>query len=318
VTALYPDIEPYESGMLEVGDGNLVYWEVCGNARGKPAVVLHGGPGSGCTPYHRRLFDPRRYRIVLFDQRGCGRSTPHAADETTDLATNATRHLLADLETLRAHLGIERWLVYGNSWGSTLALAHAEQHPDRVTEIVLLAVTMTRRSEIEWLYHGAGRFFPEAWERFRDGVPAAERDGNLVDAYYRLLQDPAPAVRERAARDWCAWEDAVVAIHPDAPPHPRYEDARFRMAFARLVTHYFHHHAWLEDGVLLSNAHRLRGIPGVLIHGRLDIGGPLVTAWQLAKAWPDARLVVLDAGHSSADPGMSEAVVDATDRFANS
>jgi proline iminopeptidase len=187
-----------------------------------------------------------------------------------------------------------------------------------VTEIVLLAVTMTRRSEIEWLYHGAGRFFPEAWERFRDGVPAAERDGNLVDAYYRLLQDPAPAVRERAARDWCAWEDAVVAIHPDAPPHPRYEDARFRMAFARLVTHYFHHHAWLEDGVLLSNAHRLRGIPGVLIHGRLDIGGPLVTAWQLAKAWPDARLVVLDAGHSSADPGMSEAVVDATDRFANS
>lgn len=312
---LYPAIEPHDSGMLDVGDANVVYWEVCGNPHGKPALVLHGGPGSGCTPRHRRYFDPDAYRIVLLDQRGSGRSTPHAGEPTTDLSTNTTHHLLRDIELLRGHLDIERWLVFGNSWGSTLALAYAELHPDHVSEIVLLAVGTTRPSEIEWLYHGAGRFFPEAWSRFRAGVPAADRDGDLVDAYYRLLQHPDSSVREKAAQSWCAWEDAVVSIDPDAQPNPRYEDPRFRMAFARIVTHYFKHHAWLDDGALLAGADRLRGIPGVMIHGRIDISGPLITAWQLAQAWPDSELIAVDgAGHSSGD--MTGALLAATERFA--
>lgn len=317
MTTLYPDIEPYAHGMLDVGDGNLVYWEVCGNPQGKPALLLHGGPGSGCTPGMRRLFDPTRYRVVLFDQRNCGRSTPHASDPATSLAANTTPHLLADIELLRTTLGIERWLVFGMSWGSTLALAYAESHPDRVSEIVLAAVTTTRPGEIDWLYHGAGRFFPEAWERFRDGVPSAERDGNVVEAYARLLEHADPAVREQAAASWCAWEDAVVATNPAAGPNPRYADPRFRMAFARIVTHYFRHNAWLEDGQLLRDADRLSGIPGVLIHGRLDISSPLETAWQLAQAWVDSELVIVErSGHSSAEPGMAEAIVAATDRFA--
>jgi proline iminopeptidase len=289
---LYPPIEPYATGMLDVGDGNSVYWETCGTTTGKPAVVLHGGPGSGCTPQHRRFFDPSSYRVVLFDQRGSGRSTPHASKLTTDLSANTTQHLVTDIELLREHLGIERWLVFGNSWGSTLALAYAEQYPERVSEIVLVAVTMTRPSEIDWLYHGVGRFFPEEWARFRAGVPERARAGSLVDAYYELLQHPDVAVREQAARDWCEWEDAIVSIVPDAPPNPRYDDPRFRMAFARIVTHYFHHLAWLEDGALLRDAHLLGDIPGVLIHGRLDLGGPLLTAWELARAWPASELVV--------------------------
>ena len=316
MSALYPEIEPDESGMLDVGDGNRVYWESCGNPAGKPAVVLHGGPGSGCTPGHRRFFDPDRYHVFLFDQRNCGRSTPHAADFTTHLAANTTAHLVRDLEQLRALVGVERWLLYGHSWGSTLGLAYAEQYPERVSEIVLLAVTTTRRSEIDWLYHGVGRFFPEAWERFRAGAASPGGELDLVAAYHQLLEDDDDAVRWRAADDWCAWEDAVIESGGDARPNPRYADPRFRMAFARIVTHYFHHGAWLDDGALLNRAARLRGIPGVLIHGRLDLGGPLVTAWELSRAWPGSELVVVDAGHSSADPGMSEAVVDATDRFA--
>ena len=317
MTALYPPIEPYAHGTLDVADGNLVYWEACGNPQGKPALVLHGGPGSGCTPGMRRFFDPERYRAVLFDQRNCGRSTPHASDPATSLAANTTPHLLTDIEHLRMALEIDHWLVFGMSWGSTLALAYAESHPGQVSEIVLAAVTTTRREEIDWLYHGAGRFFPEAWERFREGVPPAERDGDLVEAYARLLDHPDPAVREAAAASWCAWEDAVVATNPEAGPNPRYADARFRMAFARIVTHYFRHNAWLEDGQLLREAGRLSGIPGVLIHGRLDISSPLSTAWELAQAWPGSELVIVErSGHSSAGPGMAEAIVAATDRFA--
>ena len=318
MTGLYPLIEPFDAGLLDVGDDNHVHWEVCGNPDGKPALVLHGGPGSGCTPFHRRLFDPERYRIVLFDQRGCGRSTPHAADFDTDLSVNTTSHLLADIERLREHLAIDRWLVYGNSWGSTLALVYAEQHPQHVSEIVLLAVTTTRPADLDWLFHGAGRFFPEAWRRFRDGVPVAERDGGLVAAYYRLLQSADPIVREQAARDWCAWEDAVVAVQEDWKPNPRYDDPRFRMCFARIVTHYFHHNAWLADNAVIANAHRLEGIPGVLIHGRLDISAPLATVFELAEAWPGAELVVLGGGHLATDRGMVDAVVAATDRFARS
>ena len=311
----YPPIEPYEHGMLDVGDGHLLHWETCGNPDGKPAVVLHGGPGSGCTPAHRRLFDPQEYRLVLLDQRGAGRSTPHASDPAADLSVNTTEHLLRDLERVREHLGIERWLVYGISWGSTLGLAYAERHADRVTEVVLAAVTMTRPADVRWLTHEVGRFFPAEWTRFRAGVPEADRQGELVDAYARLLADPEPAVREQAARDWCDWEEAIVSLESGGVPNPRYDDARFRMGFARTVTHYFRHAAWLADDQLLRDAHRLAGIPGVLIHGRFDLGGPMITAWELAQAWPGSELVVLDdSGHTSSDIG--DHVVTATDRFA--
>ena len=315
--ALHPETEPYDHGMLDVGDGHRLYWEVCGNPDGKPAVVLHGGPGSGCTAGQRRFFDPAAYRIVLFDQRGCGRSTPHAGDPTVDLSTNTTEHLLADVELLRRHLAVERWLVFGVSWGSTLGLAYAERHPERVTEVVLGAIATTSQREVRWITRDVGRLFPEQWARFRDGVPAGERDGSLVEAYSRLLAHPDPAVRARAARDWCDWEDAHVRVRPDDGHDPRYDDPAFRMAFARLVTHYWRHAAWLEDGALLRDAGRLAAIPGVLVHGRLDVGSPLDVAWELSRAWPGSSLVVVDeAGHSTRDPGMAEALVAATDRLA--
>jgi proline iminopeptidase len=317
VAGPYPGIEPYDQGMLEVGDGQRIAWEVSGNPEGKPAVVLHGGPGSGRTPGARRLFDPDAYRVVLFDQRGCGRSLPDAGEVTTDLSVNTTSHLLDDIERLRRHLGVERWLVRGGSWGSTLALAYAERHPERVTEVILTAVATTRRHEVEWITRRVGRLFPEQWARFRDGVPAAERDGDLAAAYARLLADPDPAVRERAARDWCRWEDTHVSVRPDHRPDPRYDDPRFRMTFARLVTHYWRHAAFLEDGALLANIGRLAGIPAVLVHGRLDVSSPLDVPWELARAWPGAELVVVEeAGHLAGDPGMAEATVAATDRFA--
>ena len=318
MTALYPKIEPFDHGMLQVGDGNLMYWELCGNPDGKPAVVLHGGPGSGCSHGARRFFDPAAYRIVLYDQRGCGRSRPHASDTTVDLASNTTDHLIADIEGLRKHLGIERWLVFGGSWGSTLGLAYAERFAERVSEMVMASVVTTSRREAQWVTREVGRYFPEPWARFRDGVPEADRDGDLVAAYYRLLNDPSHAVREKAARDWCTWEDAHVAVRPDHRPNPRYDDPVFRMAFARLVTHYWHHAAWLEDGALLRDAGRLAGIPGVLVQGRIDLSGPLDIAWHLSQAWPDSQLVIIDeAGHSTDDPGMSEALIAATDRFAS-
>jgi proline iminopeptidase len=317
MAGLYPEVEPYEHGMLDVGDGNLVYWETCGNPAGKPAVVLHGGPGSGCTPGWRRYFDPAAYRIALFDQRGCGRSTPHASDPTVDLAANTTHHLLADIERLRRHLGVERWLVFGASWGSTLGLAYAENYPERVSEIVLFSVVTTTHREGEWVTRDMGRLFPAEWARFRDGIPAAERDGSLVEAYSRLLHDPDPAVRVRAAADWCAWEDTHVSLVPGHRPSPRYEDPVFRMAFARLVTHYWRHAAWLEDGVLLREAKTLAGIPGVLVQGRLDVSGPPDIAWQLAQAWPGCEFVLVEqAGHGSGHPGMDGVLVAATDRFA--
>ncbi|MFF2526863.1 prolyl aminopeptidase [Streptomyces liangshanensis] len=299
----YPPIEPHDHGLLDVGDGNLVYWEVCGNPAGKPALVVHGGPGSGCNATARRYFDPDRYRVVLFDQRNCGRSTPHAGDPATDLRHNTTDHLIADMERLRVHLGIDKWLLYGGSWGSTLILAYAERHPGRVSEIVISSVTTTRRSEIDWLYRGAGQIFPEEWERFRDGVPEDGRKGGdlfeLLAAYGRLAEDPDPAVRERATADWCAWEDAVLSQEPHGSAHP-YSDRppAARQALVRICAHYFSHAAWLEEGALLRDAHQLAGIPGVLVHGRFDLAGPLVTAWELARAWPDARLeIVEDAGH---------------------
>jgi proline iminopeptidase len=314
VAGLFPPIEPYETGLLDVGDGHRLSWEASGNSRGVAAVALHGGPGSGCGAGGRRVFDPDRYRIIQFDQRGAGRSTPRV-DATTDLSTNTTAHLVRDIEALRTHLGIERWVVRGVSWGVTLGLAYAQAHADRVIGLVLNSVTMTRPADIHWLYHDVGRFYPDAWKRFRDGAPAQERDGDLVAAYHRLLNvQPDLAVRARAASDWCAWEDAASPM-PDGRPNPRYDDAAFRMTFARIVTHYFHHRAWLEPDQLLRDADRLEGIPGVLIHGRLDLGGPLDAAWLLAEAWPDADLIVVDTGHTGGTD-MTNAIVGATDRFA--
>jgi len=303
--------------MLDVGDGNVVYWEACGNPDGKPALVVHGGPGSGCGTGSRRYFDPERYRVILFDQRGCGRSIPHASDPATDMAVNTTHHLIADMERLREHLGIDRWLLYGGSWGSTLILAYAERYPQRVSEIVIVGVTTTRRSETEWLYRGVRRFFPEAWDRFRAGVPEADRDGDLVSAYARLLEDPDPDVRGRAATDWLTWEDAVISLEENGTPgaySDRPPDAS--LAFVRICSHYFSHDAWLEEDELLRNAGRLAGIPGVLIHGRQDMGSPLGTAWELAQAWPDAELIVVrDSGHTGSET-MKHRILETLDRFA--
>lgn len=314
MAALYPPLEPFGAGLLPVGDGNAVYWEQCGNPRGKPALVLHGGPGSGCTPGMRRYFDPARYRVVLMDQRNCGRSTPHAAEHDLALAANTTEHLIGDIELLRRALGIERWLVYGMSWGCTLGLAYAQRHPERVSELVFSAVTLTRREDVHWLYHGLADHFPEDWARFAAEAPGWEEHGSLVEAYRRRLSHPDRRVRERAAAAWCDWEDAIV---PEGRPNPRYADPRFRMAFARIVTHYFAHGAWLEDGQLLRDAERLDGTPGVLIHGKDDLASRVSAAEKLAAAWPGAELVTIgSAGHSSAGPGMAGRIVAALDRFA--
>jgi proline iminopeptidase len=300
VAELYPPIEPYDQGLLDVGGGTLVYWETCGNPDGKPAVMVHGGPGQGITPRMRQMFDPDRYRAVLFDQRGCGRSTPHAGDPATDLRDNTTDHLLSDMERLREHLGIDRWLLTGGSWGTTLALVYAERYPHRVSQIMLSAITTTRRSEIDWLYRGVGQFFPEEWERFRAGAGGQD---DIVAAYARLMDDPDPQVRNQAASRWSSWEDVVLSLEPNAAPFfPTTQPDRDTLAFVRLCAHYFSHAAWLEEGAVIRDAGRLAGIPGVLIHGRLDLSCPAATAWELARAWPGAELLIDDhSGHHGSD-----------------
>ncbi|MDX6594130.1 MAG: proline iminopeptidase [Gaiellales bacterium] len=317
MSMLYPEIEPYAHGMLDAGDGNLVYWETCGNPRGKPAVVLHGGPGSGCTPWQRRLFHPTAYRIVLFDQRGCGRSTPHAGEPETDLTSNTTAHLLGDIELLRQQLGIERWLVAGGSWGSALALTYAETFPHRVSELALWGVTTGRRGEADWIFRGGvAPLFPEQWHRLCAGLPASER-GDVVAAYRRLLHDPDPGVRERAALDWCTWESATPSWPPTDGLDPRFADPRYAMAFARLVTHYVHHDLFLDEGSVLRDIGKLAGIPAVMVHGRFDLQAPLTTAWELSRAWPSAELVIVDgAGHAANHSGITEELLRATGRFA--
>jgi proline iminopeptidase len=309
----YPQLEPYGSGLLDVGAGDEVFWEVSGNPDGTPAVVLHGGPGSGSSPATRRLFDPQRYRIVQLDQRNCSRSRPHASEPTTSLAANTTGHLVADLELLREHLDIERWVVWGASFGSVLGLAYAQRHPERVRALVLAGVATGRRRETDLLTRGVGQLFPLAWERFRAGVPAYARDGDLAAAYARLLEDEDPVVRAEAARDWCAWEDAML---PTSPPDPRYDDPRFRLAFARLVTHYWSRGHFLDEGEILEGAGRLAGIPGVIVQGALDLGNLLGTAWELAARWPGAELVVVDDTGHGGGARQTAAVVTALDRFA--
>lgn len=314
---LYPAIEPRASGMLDVGHGQQIYWEESGAAHGRPAVVLHGGPGSGCTPWHRRLFDPDAYRLILFDQRGCGRSRPHASDPATSLADNTTQHLIADIEALRVHLGIERWLVWGGSWGSVLALAYAEDHPERASEMILWGIATGRRSEEDWLFRGdVARFFPEQWHELLQGLPEHLR-ADPVAGYRHLLADPDAEVRARAAAAWCLWESATPEWPPRAGLAERFRDDRFAMAFARLVTHYVHHHHFVGDGALLAAIDRLAAVPAVLVQARYDFQSPLGSAWELHRAWPGSELVIVgDAGHSPAAPPMASALVDASDRFA--
>jgi proline iminopeptidase len=318
MTQLYPAIEPYEHGMLEVGDGNRVYWETCGNPRGKVAVVLHGGPGSGCTMWHRRLFDSTVYRVVLFDQRNCGRSTPHASAPDTNLASNNTANLIADIELLREHLRIERWLVLGGSWGSTLALAYAERYPNRVTEIILFGVTTGRRKEFDWSFRGGSSdLFPEDWTRLRDAVPAALRDTDIIEAYSALLDDRDASIREQAALAWCTWESATPAWPPAHGLSLRFRDPVFRMAFARIVTHYVRHYAWLEDNSLVRDAGAIADIPGIMVNGRFDLQAPIGWAYDLKRVWPRAKLVIVDdAGHDASNASITGELIRATDRFA--
>ncbi|HEY3261983.1 MAG TPA: prolyl aminopeptidase, partial [Pseudonocardiaceae bacterium] len=302
------------SDLLDVGDGHQIYWETIGDPAGTPAVLLHGGPGAGCSPGHRSLFDPSAYRAVLFDQRGCGRSRPLADSAAADLATNTTGHLLRDIERLRAHLDVERWVVVGGSWGVTLALAYAQRHPDRVSAMVLAAVTSGTRRETEWITRDMRRVFPREWDAFAADVPEPERGGDLSAAYARLLASTDPTVTDRAAQRWCIWEDTHVSLMPGWEPWLRYQDPTFRQVFARLVTHYWSNGCFLDDTPIAANMDGIAHIPAVLIHGRRDVSGPLDTAWDLHRAWPASRLVVLDdSGHGGAD--MTRAMVDALNGF---
>jgi proline iminopeptidase len=314
---LYPPVEPYDSGWLEVGDGQEVYWETVGNPDGKPAVFLHGGPGGGSSTDHRRLFDPARYRVVLIDQRGCGRSRPHASEAGSDLAVNTTWHLVADIERVREALGIDRWLVHGGSWGSALALAYAETHPDRVTELVLRGIFTLRKAELDWFYEGgAAALFPDLWQGFLLPVPEEER-GDLIGAYARLLSDPDPLVHGPAAIAWSTWEAATITLLPRPEVVATFAEPRYALAFARIENHYFVNHGWFEEGQLIRDAGRLRDIPGVLVQGRYDICTPPMTAWDLHRAWPEAELrMIPDAGHAYDEPGILDALIEATDRFA--
>lgn len=315
---LYPVPEADDCGLLDVGDGHSLYWETCGDAEGKPALVLHGGPGSGCTPWHRRLFDPDRYRIILYDQRNCGRSTPHASGPDVDLTANTTQHLVADIERLRDHLAVERWLLLGGSWGSTLALAYAEAHPDRVAELILFGVTAGLRREFDWVFRGGLSVrFPEQWRRLRDAMlPESDRNGDVVEAAHRLLFDADPVVRERAAYEWCLWESAIPEWPPSTTLHPRFRDPAYALGFARIVTHYVRHNAWLDDGALLHGIAALAGTRTILIDGRHD-PQTTATAEDLTRLLPlSEHVIVDDASHAASNTNIASELIRATDRLA--
>lgn len=309
---LYPEIEPFDTGFLDVGDGHTVYWERVGTKGAKPAVFLHGGPGGTISPAHRRLFDPACYDLILFDQRGCGRSTPHA-----ELEANTTWHLVADIERLRALMGVEKWLVFGGSWGSTLALAYSETHPDRVSELVVRGVYTLTKAELSWYYQfGVSEMFPDKWERFVAPIPEAER-GDLMGAYRKLLTGEDRAIQIEAAKAWSIWEGQTITLLPEPETSDRFGEDDFALAFARIENHYFVHGGWLQEGQLLRDAHKLSGIPGVIVHGRYDMPCPLRYAWELAKAWPEAEFFIVEgAGHAYSEPGILDRLIDATDRFA--
>jgi proline iminopeptidase len=310
---LYPAIEPYRSGWLRVSDLHEIYWEECGNPRGKPAVFLHGGPGAGADARSRRFFDPRRYRIVVFDQRGCGRSRPHAS-----LVDNTTWHVVADIEQLRRHLGIERWLVFGGSWGSTLALAYAETHPARVSELVLRGIFMLRKWEIDWFYQqGASALFPDRWENYVAPIARRER-GDLVGAFHRRLTSPNRARRVRAAKAWSVWEAATSYLQTNEANVARWGEEDFAVAVARIECHYFVNKGFMRrEDQLLRDVRRIRHVPAVIVQGRYDVVCPIQTAWELHRRWPEADFrVVADAGHSALEPGITHELIGATDRFA--
>jgi proline iminopeptidase len=314
----YPELEPYASGMLDVGDDQQLYWETSGNPDGKPVVFLHGGPGSGTNPNQRRLFDPEKYRIVLFDQRQCGKSLPHASDPDADLSANTTWHLVSDIEKLREHLDVEQWMVLGGSWGSSLALAYAETHPDRVTELILRGIFTLRPVELDWFYEGgAAALFPDLWEGFLEQVPEDER-GRLIKAYSRLLNDPDPAVHGPAAVAWSRWESSTITLLPRPDVVASFTEEQYAVAFARIENHYFMHLGWFEEEQLIRDAEKLRGIPSVIVQGRYDVCTPPMTAWDLHRAWPEAEFTMVpDAGHAFDEPGILDTLIEATDRLAS-
>lgn len=311
---MFTSNEIVDAGMLSVGDGNTIYWEAAGNPDGKPALYVHGGPGSGMRGGYRQHFDPEKFFIVGFEQRGCGRSRPLATDPAADLSSNTTQALIADMELLREHLQVRRWLLYGGSWGTTLSLAYAQAHPDRVSEIILAAVTTTSGAEVSWITEDMGRIFPREWDAFRAAAGPASNE-RIIDAYYRLLTGTDAAARERAALAWCTWEDVHMSLDPKAEPHLQLQPPEFRLLFATLVTHYWRN-AGFGGNDLLNRMDRIASIPGVMIHGRLDVSSPLSTAWNLAQAWPAAELVVVDQdGHGGS--GMIDEVNRAVLRFAD-
>lgn len=308
----YPPIDPYDSGMLDVGDGHQIYYERCGTPGAKPVVFLHGGPGGGCSPQHRQLFDPTRYDIMLFDQRGCGRSTPHAS-----LEANTTWHLVADIEKLRMMAEVDRWQVFGGSWGSTLSLAYAQTHPDHVSELVLRGIYLLSDAEMHWYYqHGVSEMFPERWEALRALIPQQER-GDILTAYYRRLTGSDEKEQLAAAKAWSGWEGATITLLPNPDLVGDFSADRFAIAFARIETHYFVNKGWLEDGQLLRDAHRLAGIPTVIVHGRYDMPCPASSAYALHKAIPGSKLHIIEgAGHAFDEPGILDRLIRETDAFA--
>ena len=309
-SVLFPEIDPYVTGRLAVDSRHTLYWESCGRADGMPVVFLHGGPGGGCLPHHRRYFDPSFWRIVLVDQRGSGRSTPVA-----EIEGNTTQALVADLERVRAHLKIDRWLVFGGSWGSTLGLAYAEAHPERCLGLVLRGIFLAQRAEIDWFMHGMRQIFPEAWRAFAGFLPDAERR-NLLVSYYRRLVDPDPAVHLPAAHAWDRYEGACSTLLPGNDPTPKFDSDAAALAIARIEAHYFVHDAFLQEGELLAGLPRIRHLPCTIVQGRYDIVCPPVTADMLARAWPDAEYVVVpDAGHSVREPGITRELVAAVKRM---
>lgn len=309
---LYPEIESYRHEYLKVSDLHTVHYEECGNPDGKPVLFIHGGPGGGIESIYRRYFNPEKYRIILVDQRGSGKSTPHA-----ELEENTTQHLVADMERVRDNAGVDRWMVFGGSWGSTLGLAYAQAHPDKVTELVLRGIFLCRDEEINWFYQdGASRIFPDLWEHYLAPIPADERD-NLLQAYYKRLTGKNEKVQLAAAKAWSVWEGSTSKLHFDPKSVDRFGEETFALAFARIESHYFVNHAFLEPNQLLNNVDKIRHIPGVIVHGRYDVVCPVTSAWDLHRAWPEAKFhIIPDAGHSISEAGIVDALIEATDRFA--